>query len=153
MVPVFCGQDNILVGNFWAMGKFNLLSGQSNLLVGQMSTQLTCYLPPCHKTKTNLLTLKFGFRYCGDSIKFSRNTPVSWTWKYIFLMLNNIVQVMISYWYWHDRQIYCLSISVQPNETNGSTSFCPELAEWLIVNTYPVSAHDAYTGLRFLYLA
>ena len=31
------------------MGRFNLLSGQSNLLGGQMLTQLTCYLPPCQK--------------------------------------------------------------------------------------------------------
>ena len=29
------------------MGKLNLLGGQNNLLGGQMSTQLTCYLPPC----------------------------------------------------------------------------------------------------------
>ena len=42
----FCGQDNLLGGQFWAMGRFNLLGGQSNLLGGQMPTQLTCYLPP-----------------------------------------------------------------------------------------------------------
>ena len=41
----FCGQDNLLVGQFGAMGRFNLLCGQSNLLSGQMPTQLTCYLP------------------------------------------------------------------------------------------------------------
>ena len=29
------------------MGRCNLLGGQSNLLGGQMPTQLTCYLPPC----------------------------------------------------------------------------------------------------------
>ena len=28
------------------MGMFNLLGGQSNLLGGQMSIHLTCYLPP-----------------------------------------------------------------------------------------------------------
>ena len=47
-VPIFfCGQDNLPGGQFWAMGRFNLLGGQSNLLDGQMPTQLTCYLPPC----------------------------------------------------------------------------------------------------------
>ena len=29
------------------MGRFNFLGGQNNLLDGQMSTQLTCYLHPC----------------------------------------------------------------------------------------------------------
>ena len=43
----FCGQDNLLGGQFWAMGRFNLLGGQNNLLGGQLPTQLTCYLPPC----------------------------------------------------------------------------------------------------------
>ena len=38
-----CGQENLLGGQFWVMGRFNLLGGQSNLLGGQMSTQLTCY--------------------------------------------------------------------------------------------------------------
>ena len=47
-MPIFCGQDNLLGGQFWAMGRFNLLGGQSNLLGGQMPTQLTYYLPPCH---------------------------------------------------------------------------------------------------------
>ena len=28
------------------MGRLNLLGGQSNLLGGQMPTQLNCYLPP-----------------------------------------------------------------------------------------------------------
>ena len=42
-----CGQDNLLGGQFWVIGRFNLLGGQSNLLGGQMPTQLTCYLPPC----------------------------------------------------------------------------------------------------------
>ena len=42
----FCGQDSLLGWQFWAMGRFNLLGGQSNLLGGQMPTQLTCYLPP-----------------------------------------------------------------------------------------------------------
>ena len=41
------GQDNSMIGQFWAVGRFNLLGGQSNLLGGQMPTQLTCYLPPC----------------------------------------------------------------------------------------------------------
>ena len=41
IVPVFfCGQDNLLGGQFWAVGRFNLLGGQ-------MPTQLTCYLPLC----------------------------------------------------------------------------------------------------------
>ena len=43
----FCGQNNLPGGQFWVMGKFNSLGGQSNLLGGQMPTQLTCYLPPC----------------------------------------------------------------------------------------------------------
>ena len=42
--PLFCGQDNLLGGQFWAMGRLNLLGGQINLLGGP--TQLTCYLPP-----------------------------------------------------------------------------------------------------------
>ena len=37
----FCGQDNLLGGQFWAMGMLNLLGGQSNLLGEQMPTQLT----------------------------------------------------------------------------------------------------------------
>ena len=45
--PFFCGQDNLQGGQFWAMGRLNLLGGQINLLDGQMPTQLTCYLPPC----------------------------------------------------------------------------------------------------------
>ena len=33
IVPFFfCVQDNLLGGQFWAMGRFNLLGGQSNLL-------------------------------------------------------------------------------------------------------------------------
>ena len=40
------GQDNLLEGQFWVMGRFNLLDGQNNLLGGQLPTQLTCYLPP-----------------------------------------------------------------------------------------------------------
>ena len=40
MVPIsFCGQDTLLGGHFWAMGRFNLLGGQSNLLFRQMPTQ------------------------------------------------------------------------------------------------------------------
>ena len=31
----FFGQDNLLGGQFWAMGRFNLLGGQSDLLSGQ----------------------------------------------------------------------------------------------------------------------
>ena len=52
----FCWLDNLLGGQFWAMGSFNLLGGQSNLLGGQMPTQLTCYLPrfPHHTQKLNL---------------------------------------------------------------------------------------------------
>ena len=46
LVPICCGQDNLLGGQFWAMGRLNLLGGQINLLGGQMPTQLTCYLPP-----------------------------------------------------------------------------------------------------------
>ena len=53
MVPNFpVGWLIYWVGSFWAMGRFNLLGGQSNLLGGQMPTQLTCYLPPCY-TITN----------------------------------------------------------------------------------------------------
>ena len=43
---LFCGQDNLLGGQIWAMGRLNLLGGQNNLLGGQLPTQLTCYLPP-----------------------------------------------------------------------------------------------------------
>ena len=48
IVPIFffCGQDNLLGVQFWAMGRFDLLGGQNNLLGGQIPTQLTCYLPP-----------------------------------------------------------------------------------------------------------
>ena len=48
----FCGQDNLLGGQFWAMDGFDLLGGQINLLGGQMPTQLTFFffffffLPP-----------------------------------------------------------------------------------------------------------
>ena len=42
----FSGQDNLLGGQFWAMGRLNVLGGQNNLPGGQMPTQLTCYLPP-----------------------------------------------------------------------------------------------------------
>ena len=44
----FCWQDNLQGGQFWAMGRFNLLGGQNDLIGGQLPTQLTCYLPPCH---------------------------------------------------------------------------------------------------------
>ena len=47
--PYFSGQGNLLGGQFWVMGRFNLLGRQNNLLGGQMPTQLTCYLPPCCK--------------------------------------------------------------------------------------------------------
>ena len=40
------GQNNLLGGQFWASGRFNLLGGQSRLLGGQMPTQFTCYLLP-----------------------------------------------------------------------------------------------------------
>ena len=47
IVPIFSvGKIIYWVGNFWAMGRFNLLGGQSNLIGGQIPTQLTCYLPP-----------------------------------------------------------------------------------------------------------
>ena len=49
------GQDNLLGGQFWAMGRLNLLDGQSNLLGGQMPTQLTCYLPPWSHERLNWL--------------------------------------------------------------------------------------------------
>ena len=42
----FCGHDNLLGGQIWAMGMFNLLGGQNTLLGGQKLTQLACYLPP-----------------------------------------------------------------------------------------------------------
>ena len=32
---LFCGQDNLLGGQFWALGRFDLLNGQVNLLGGQ----------------------------------------------------------------------------------------------------------------------
>ena len=36
LVPIFfCGQDNLLGGQFWAMGRFKL-GGQNNLLGGQI---------------------------------------------------------------------------------------------------------------------
>ena len=38
------------------MGRFNLLGGQSDLLGGQMPTQLTCYLPPCFKHLFNRIS-------------------------------------------------------------------------------------------------
>ena len=44
--PFFCGQDNLLGGQCWAMGRLNLLGGLINLLGGQ----LTCYLPPWFKS-------------------------------------------------------------------------------------------------------
>ena len=44
----FCGQDNFLGGQFWAMGRFNLLGGQTNLLCGQsvmrVSTTLSLFI-------------------------------------------------------------------------------------------------------------
>ena len=43
----FYGQDDLLGGQFWAMGRFYSLGGQNNLLGGQLPIQLTCYLPPC----------------------------------------------------------------------------------------------------------
>ena len=52
--PFFCGQDHLLGGQFWAMGRFNLLGGLSNLLGGQMPTQLSCYLPPCLAAVTSI---------------------------------------------------------------------------------------------------
>ena len=44
-------------GQFWAMGRFNLLDGQNNLLGGQMPTQLTYYLPPWCQTGIKLLNI------------------------------------------------------------------------------------------------
>ena len=46
----FCGQENLLDWQFYTISKFNLLGRQSrsNLLGGQMPTQLTCfYLLAC----------------------------------------------------------------------------------------------------------
>ena len=37
----FGGQDNLLSGQFWAMGRFNLLGGQNNLLGGQVNLLFT----------------------------------------------------------------------------------------------------------------
>ena len=54
MIPIFfCGQDNLLGGQFWAMDGFDLLGGQINLLGGQMPTQLTFffYLPEAQDLK------------------------------------------------------------------------------------------------------
>ena len=42
MVPIFqCTQDNFLCGKFWAMGRFNLLGGQSTLLGGHLHVLFT----------------------------------------------------------------------------------------------------------------
>ena len=51
VAPIFCGQDNLLGGQFWAMGKLNLQGGQIYLLDGQIPVQLTCYLNPKQKFK------------------------------------------------------------------------------------------------------
>ena len=50
-VYFFCGQDNLLGGQFWAMDMFNLLGGQRNLQGGQMHASpvnllFTSLLPP-----------------------------------------------------------------------------------------------------------
>ena len=56
----FCGHDNLLGGQFWAMGIFNLLGGQNNLLVGQLPTQLTCYLSPCNTIEMEIEIPELG---------------------------------------------------------------------------------------------
>ena len=69
VVPIFfCEQDNLLGGQFWAMGRLNLLGGQINLQCGQMPTQqLTCYLPPCLHVGL-LYTYPFHSKCSSDSI-------------------------------------------------------------------------------------
>ena len=52
IVPfLFCGQVILLGGQFWAMGRFDLLGGQSNLLGGQIPTQLNVIYVPDWRLK------------------------------------------------------------------------------------------------------
>ena len=59
------------------MGRFNLLSWQSNLLGGQMATQLTCYLPP-----RNLLLWCSLFWFYSHSIY---NSGQAFCWRQHFV--------------------------------------------------------------------
>ena len=77
-VPIFfCGQDKLLSGKFWAMGRFNLLGGQKNsLLGGQLPTQLTCYLPPCYPHFTReMVTAPLPVFMTYYYIKMPKNAP------------------------------------------------------------------------------
>ena len=64
--PFFSGQDNLLSGQFWAVGRLNLLGGQINLLGGKMPTQLTCYLPPCHIGQKAVVTALLSMKVLWD---------------------------------------------------------------------------------------
>ena len=102
-----CRQDDLLDGQFWALGRFNLLGGQ-------LSTQFPCYLPPCYPVKITNLRLQ-GARGCTPWYKswmfmsamvqmfswgerwmfyFTRRSWVEWTissfteWKYLFHCMN-----------------------------------------------------------------
>ena len=61
----FCGHDNLLGGQFWAMGRFNLLGGLNSLLSVKLPTQLTCYLPPCSWLKCSQCLWSIYVVKCG----------------------------------------------------------------------------------------
>ena len=61
----FCGQDNLLGGQFWAMSRFILLGGQ-------LPTQLTCYLPSWDTMSTIEVTVGSFSVFCHSSIRVKR---------------------------------------------------------------------------------
>ena len=74
-VPIlFYEQDNLVGGQFWTVGRFDLLGEQNNLLSGQMSTQLTCYLPLPRKELLNCPLSKL-ILFCGGMSKIRRKQP------------------------------------------------------------------------------
>ena len=65
--PLFCGQENLLGGQFWAMGRLNLLGGQIILLGGHFNLLFTSLYLPGHLLKG----LGSWFRSLGAFIQSS----------------------------------------------------------------------------------
>ena len=59
--PFSYEQDNLLGGQFWTMGRLNLLGGQSNLLGGQMPTQTHRYLLFTSLNSGGMVGLSVGY--------------------------------------------------------------------------------------------
>ena len=67
----FCGEDNLLGGQFWAMGRFILLGEQNNILRGQLLTQLNLLFNSLRYYDQDNYTLPIGL----ELTSFLTKTP------------------------------------------------------------------------------